>query len=192
MNYLTQFNEKGEKISSIPVDITLTEMRKRELIKEGYIEIPEEEWAYYIGAFGTGKNGTGYVRGADGKPTDAPPIPVNIEELKKAKISEFKRMRDMEEVEDISYNGNIFDFDAISRERIDRARLAMEDSHDATASIEWTTAENNRVPVTVADLANINGIAAQRSNTLHIKYNKLKRRVLDATTEEEIENIKWT
>ena len=39
----------------------------------GYIEIPKEEWAYYIGVHGNGDNGTGYIRDPKtGKPVSAP------------------------------------------------------------------------------------------------------------------------
>ena len=39
----------------------------------GYIEIPKEDWEYYIGAHGSGDNGTGYIRDPKtGKPVSAP------------------------------------------------------------------------------------------------------------------------
>ena len=39
----------------------------------GYIEISKEEWEYYIGAHGSGDNGTGYIRDPKtGKPVPAP------------------------------------------------------------------------------------------------------------------------
>lgn len=39
----------------------------------GYIEIPKEEWEYYIGLRGSGDNGTGYIRDPKtGKPVSAP------------------------------------------------------------------------------------------------------------------------
>lgn len=40
---------------------------------DGYIEIPKEEWEYYIGLRGSGDNGTGYIRDPKtGKPVSAP------------------------------------------------------------------------------------------------------------------------
>ena len=39
----------------------------------GYIEISNEDWEYYIGAHGSGDNGTGYIRDLKtGKPVSAP------------------------------------------------------------------------------------------------------------------------
>lgn len=40
---------------------------------DGYIEISKEDWEYYIGAHGSGDNGTGYIRDPKtGKPVSAP------------------------------------------------------------------------------------------------------------------------
>lgn len=72
MKYLTKFDLNGKRITSYANDSTMTEERYAELINDGYIEISEEDWNYYVGNKGQGKNGTGYIRGKDGKPTDAP------------------------------------------------------------------------------------------------------------------------
>ena len=72
MNYLTKFDDSGKRITSYPVDETISKDRYNELINDGYVEISEEDWNYYVGNTGAGENGTGYIRGADGKPTDAP------------------------------------------------------------------------------------------------------------------------
>lgn len=75
MNYLSKFDSDGKRITSYPLDNSITNERYAELIGEGFIEIGEDDWNYYVGNNGQGKNGTGYIRGADGKPTDAPPAP---------------------------------------------------------------------------------------------------------------------
>ena len=47
----------------------------------GYIEIPKEDWEYYIGAHKSGDNGTGYIRDPKtGKPVSAPPYVPTVEE----------------------------------------------------------------------------------------------------------------
>lgn len=119
------------------------------------------------------------------------PLPT-LEEVKANKIAEFKSKRDSEEVTLIAYNGNTFDYDDKARERMRIAREALQDSGVEGASIVWTTADNQRVTLTVADFAGINGAAAYRSNALHIKYNELKEAVNDCTTVEEVEAICWT
>ena len=71
MNYLSKFDSSGKRIASYPLDDMLTEDKKDELIADGYIEIDEDEWNYYVGNKGAGDNGTGYVRKGD-KPVSAP------------------------------------------------------------------------------------------------------------------------
>ena len=191
MKYLALFDKDGHRETSIPCDATLTDARKEELLAEGYAEITEEDFAYYIGNRGKGKNDTGYIRGADGKPTDAPPIVKSLAEVKAEKLSKFKRRRDAEEVENITYDGHPYDYDQKSRERLHIARQALQDSGKGDAVIVWTTADNERVTLTVAGFAAINALAAQRSNTLHVKYNALKERVNAAETVEAVGDIKW-
>lgn len=73
MNYLTKFDSNGKRVTSYPLDDTITDERYAELIGEGFIEIEEEEWNYYVGNKGDGDNGTGYIRdSATGKPVSAP------------------------------------------------------------------------------------------------------------------------
>ena len=71
--YLSKFNSTGHRTVSVPVDVTLSDARKAELLAEGYIEISKEDWEYYIGVHGNGDNGTGYIRDPKtGKPISAP------------------------------------------------------------------------------------------------------------------------
>ena len=53
------------------------------------------------------------------------------------------------------------------------------------------TADNQRIAMTIADFAEVNSMAAYRSNQLHIKYNELKTEVNAAQTVEEVEAITW-
>lgn len=122
----------------------------------------------------------------------APPSPPEptLDEAKTAKINELKMYRDAEEVEPITTDNGIFDYDDKSRDRLSIARQALEDT-GGEGTITWTTADNQRVPLGVSDFATINGAAANRSNGLHIKYNELKEQVNACTTIEEVKNIKW-
>jgi len=119
----------------------------------------------------------------------APPVPT-LDEAKAAKISELKMHRDTEEVTPITTDKGLFDYDDKSRDRLQIARQALEDA-GGKGEITWTTADNQRVPLGVSDFATINGAAANRSNSLHIKYNSLKEQVNACTTVDEVENIKW-
>ena len=113
---------------------------------------------------------------------------VPIDELKQAKINEFKNIRDTEEVKPIEYNGNLFDYDEKARDRINSAIIAL----DITGqSIEWTTADNTNVLVTADDLRGVIAAVAMRSNELHVKYRQLKDQVEACTTKEALEKIVW-
>ena len=79
--YLCKFDSAGRRTETL-LTCEFTKEEKAEKLKQGYIEIDEEEWSYYVGNKGNGKNGTGYIRGADGKPTDAPAyVPTKEEKL---------------------------------------------------------------------------------------------------------------
>ncbi len=101
-------------------------------------------------------------------------IPQNrtFEELKSAQIERLKLERDKRELEPIEYNSILFDADEKSLARMEKARQFLEDNQ--YPNIEWTTADNSRHTVTVADFKGINTQVAIRSNALHVRYNQLK------------------
>lgn len=111
-----------------------------------------------------------------------------LDELKQAKINEFKNIRDNEEVKPIEYNGNFFDYDDKARDRINSAIIALSITGQ---SIEWTTADNANVTITADDLRGVVANVAVRSNQLHAKYRELKEQVLACTTAEEVAEIVW-
>ena len=79
--YLCKFDSAGRRQETL-LACEFTDEQKQQKIADGYIEISEEDWNYYVGNNGNGANGTGYIRGADGKPTDAPPyVPSKSERL---------------------------------------------------------------------------------------------------------------
>lgn len=119
-------------------------------------------------------------------PAPEPPL----DEVKAAKIDELKGIRDAKEVEPITTDKGVFDYDDKSRDRLAIARQALTDA-GGTGTIVWTTADNQRVPLGIADFAAINGAAATRSNNLHVTYNELKQRVNAATTADEVKKIVW-
>lgn len=116
--------------------------------------------------------------------------PPSLDEVKVNKISELKSIRDTKEVEPVQTDKGLFDYDDKSRDRLAIARQSLIDNPSVT-SIIWTTADNQRVPLTSEDFATINTVAAVRSNELHIKYNTLKEQVNACETVEEVEAISW-
>lgn len=99
MKYLSKFDPSGKRIASYPLDNSIDDKKREELIADGYIEITADEWSYYVGNMGSGANGTGYVRGADGKPVSAPPyVPA-----KEERIAQLDAQYDSDKADIMSY-----------------------------------------------------------------------------------------
>lgn len=161
--------KQGHPVYLLPADCTWQEPLTE---KEGYkIKWNGNEWEYEL------------------IPVEPEPEPPTLDEVKEQKIAELKSIRDTKEVEPIRTDKGIFDYDDKSRDRLYIARQALTDN--GGGSITWTTADNQRVNMEIADFAAINGAAAIRSNELHIKYNELKRCVNAAQTVEEVNAIVW-
>lgn len=111
-----------------------------------------------------------------------------IEYLKERKIETLKMQRDEAEVEPIIYQGYSFDYDDKARERINAAIIALEVT-GTSATLTWTTADNQDVKVTASDLRGVIAQAALRSDKLHTAYRKAREKVEAAATKEEVEAI---
>lgn len=107
---------------------------------------------------------------------------------KQRKTAEFKARRDSQEVAPIEYNGHSYDYDSKARERINAAIIAL-DQQGADADIAWTTADDNDVTVTAADLRAVIAAVAVRSNALHVKYRKAKAQIEAAGSAEEVNAV---
>jgi hypothetical protein len=78
--YLCRFDNNGYRQETY-LSCEYNDEQKQEMFNQGFVEIDEEEWNYYVGNKGMGDNGTGYIR-VDGKPVSAPPyIPSKEEKL---------------------------------------------------------------------------------------------------------------
>lgn len=111
-----------------------------------------------------------------------------LEVIKQRKIAELKYRRDKAEVEPINYQGYSFDYDSKARERISAAIIALEVA-GASATLTWTTADNQDVKVTASDLRGIIAQVAMRSDNFHTAYRRAKEKVKAAATKEEVESI---
>ena len=156
-----------------------------QFLAQGYVLVSSDNFSKLIG------NGDRpYSIAMDGTLYETPPYVPTVAELCEQKVSEFKSKRDAEEVEPIEYNGRLFDYDDKARDRINAAIIALDTQGDG-ASISWTTADNNEVIVTVADLRAVIAAVAVRSNVLHVKYRQLKEQAEAALTMEELEAVVW-
>lgn len=111
-----------------------------------------------------------------------------IEYFKNRRIEILKMQRDKAEVEPIEYKGYLYDYDSKARERINAAIIALE-VIGTSATLTWTTADNQDVKVTASDLRAIIAQVALRSDKLHTAYRKAKEKVEAAITKAEVKNI---
>ena len=73
--YLAKFDENGNRTETF-LACEYTEEQKAEMYADGFVDLSENDWNYYVGNMGAGDNGTGYVRDmTTGKPVSAPPAP---------------------------------------------------------------------------------------------------------------------
>ena len=73
--YLAKFDENGNRTETY-IAAEYTDEQKAEMYADGFVDLSEEDWDYYVGNRGAGDNGTGYIRDkATGKPVSAPPAP---------------------------------------------------------------------------------------------------------------------
>lgn len=112
----------------------------------------------------------------------------SLESIKEHKILTLKIQRDNLEVEPITYQGYSFDYDSKARERISAAIIALEVA-GVSATLTWTTSNNQDVKVTESDLRGVIAQVALRSDTLHTAYRKAKEKVEVASTKEEVEAV---
>lgn len=177
-------NRKDTKLA-----VEYDEAQIAEYLKQGYVIVNQADFNKLIG------NGDGeYLIADDGNvyPKPAPTDAELLADAKPAKIAELKAERDSKEVEPITYNGNLYDYDDKARERINAAIIALDvqtAQTKAVASIDWTTADNADVKVTADDLRCVIAMVAQRSNALHVAYRAAKDKVEAATTVAEVEAV---
>ena len=73
--YLAKFDENGNRTETY-IATEYTEEQKSQMYADGFVDLSEDDWNYYVGNMGAGDNGTGYVRDmTTGKPVSAPPAP---------------------------------------------------------------------------------------------------------------------
>lgn len=96
----------------------------------------------------------------------------SVAEAKGYVVEKLKLIRNQKELAPIEYKTHLFDADKDSLMRLDKARQSLEDNK--LTDIEWTTAKNERIKITLDDFKGINTAIALRSTQLHDRYNELK------------------
>lgn len=113
-----------------------------------------------------------------------------LDELKEYKIAELKTARDENEQDYFVYDGNKYNSDPISSQRITDTVLLANAVGDSF-SIIWTDYNNIGREL---DKAGINGLLvalATHSQACHTQYNLLKEQVTNAQTADEVAAVVW-
>ena len=114
---------------------------------------------------------------------------VSLENLKLRKWRVMKLARDAEEFGGLVFQGNTYDTDALSQQRIQGASQLA--TLDAITEIDWTTADNTTVTLTKADVINLGVTLGAHITTAHERGRIVRQQIEAATTEAELEAITW-
>lgn len=116
--------------------------------------------------------------------------PQSLEVIKQCKKNEMKKIRDEKEIEDIEYNGHMFDYDNNAQKRINIAYQVLQSGN--IDKIIWTTADNQNIEMSANDFIMLLTLVAMRSNTLHVKYRTLSEQIDTCESAEAVINITWS
>ena len=105
------------------------------------------------------------------------------------KWAEMKLARDAEEFGGLVFQGNTYDTDALSQQRIQGASQLA--TLDAITEIDWTTADNTTVTLTKSDVINLGVALGAHITTAHERGRIVRQQIEAATTEAELEAITW-
>lgn len=116
-----------------------------------------------------------------------------VEQAKELKREEINKKRDETEQNGFEYMGKVFDSDQVSCLRMTCAAQAMAlmPVAEPEPTITWTCKDNSTIDLTVSEMQGLVSSLAAWSNACHEKATRLKNKIDDAKTNEEVEAIKW-
>lgn len=110
-----------------------------------------------------------------------------LDDVKTAKVAEMKAERDRREQLPIEYNGASYDYDLKSAFKLDKARIRIRVRQ--LDNQPWIDAESGIQALTETDIDQIDALAADRSNNLHMQYAALKVYIEGLTDKEAVEAV---
>ena len=131
-------------------------------------------------------------------PPAPPPYIPTAEEVANNHIQRLKSMRNSSEsASPFVFEGNAFDYDPLSRERINAAVsgatiAALTGAPLETPTVLWTLADNGQKEMTIADWIAFKQAEITRSAACHAKYNEKKQKINDYLLSEEPLEMKKT
>lgn len=116
-----------------------------------------------------------------------------LETIKRQKWMEIKQARDLVEFGTFAWNGNIFDGDQLSQQRIGQAaqQAMLAKASEIAYTQEWTLHDNTTIVLSADDMISIALAMGEHINTAHSKARLLRNQLDAATTPEEVSAIAW-
>lgn len=116
-----------------------------------------------------------------------------LETIKRQKWMEIKQARDLLEFGTFAWNGNIFDGDQLSQQRIGQAaqQAMLAKASEIAYTQEWTLHDNTTIVLSADDMISIALAMGEHINTAHSKARLLRNQLDAATTPEEVSAIAW-
>ena len=119
--------------------------------------------------------------------------PRTLSDLQAAKWAQIKSARDEAEFGGFTWNGSLFDSDAISQSRIQGAvqlaSIAL--ANNQTVVQEWTTADNSVVSLNATDLLNLGLQLCLFINKVHDYGRVLRARIAAADSSLDVQEVLW-
>jgi hypothetical protein len=123
-------------------------------------------------------------------PRQVPPL--SLADAKQVKWNTIKEKRASMEVAPIEVNGELYDADMISQQRILSAvQLANLPESAARFSVSWTLANNKTLSLSARDLLNLNSAIAGRTAALFIYSQNLRQKIEHAASVAEVDVVQW-
>lgn len=114
----------------------------------------------------------------------------NLDLAKDERWQTIKRQRQHHERGGFTYGGKVYDSDIESTLRITRAGALAQGDLDGF-SIDWTTADNDEVTLTGAEMVALDAALAQHVAAGHAHSRALRAAINAATTEAEVLAVQW-
>jgi hypothetical protein len=115
--------------------------------------------------------------------------PRTLQEIKTAKWTEIKQARSQAEYAGFTWDGSVFDSDALSQQRITGAVTLAQ--MDAEFSIDWTLADNTVRPLNAAQMKEVGTALGVHVATQFAHAQDLRVQLDAAQTPEEVAALGW-
>lgn len=113
---------------------------------------------------------------------------LNLDEVKEVKRLEMKRIRDIQNEEDIKYQGNLFDGDLESKNKVFQASQIFKGEE---VKVDWITADNKVTKLTGNDLEKIVILFSNREQELFTIFAEKLINIDVCRDVESVKKIKW-